>query len=291
MRDTIKSPVVVAEACCNHMGDFQIAKDMISTAATFCKVDYVKFQKRCPEESVPKYIQDKPHPCPSNAFGETYLEHRKSLEFTIDQHAELQNICTNLGTNYSCSVWDITSAKDIISLNPPFIKVPSAANIYFDMLDILYGEYQGDVHISLGMITRPERESIEKYILNNQLENRTVLYWTTSGYPVQFEELYLLEIKELCKVFPMVGFSGHNLGIAVDVAAYTLGANWLERHFTLDRTWKGTDQAASLEPIGLQKVARDLRAVYKSLTHKDVEMTKDEKDNRSKLKITKGGLQ
>ena len=105
-------------------------------------------------------------------------------------------------------------------------------------------------------------------------------------YPVSFEDICMLEIVRLKDTFQNrvkdIGFSGHHLGIAVDIAAYTLGASWIERHFTLDRTWKGTDHAASLEPTGIRKLSRDLIATHKSLTNKDLILVRCGKDSRDK---------
>ena len=116
-----------------------------------------------------------------------------------------------------------------------------------------------------------------------------MLYACTSGYPVPFEDVSMLEIVRIRERFSdrvkSIGFSGHHLGIAVDLVAYTLGAEWVERHFTLDRTWKGTDHSASLEPAGLKKLARDLKAAYTSLTYKDNDILDIEKVQRSKLKF------
>jgi len=267
-----KPCTVVAEACCNHQGNLDIAKEMIKISK-LCGADYVKFQKRNPEKAVPINMHKKPHPCPINSFGETYLEHRKKLEFTLDQHIELKQYCDNVGIGYSCSVWDEDSARDIISLNSDFIKVPSPMNENYFLLDILFKEYDKDIHISLGMIENEAKRDLFNYLIERK--DRVIMYHTTSGYPVKFEELYLKEISK---------FSGHHLGIAADIAAYSLGATWIERHFTLDRTAKGTDQAASLEPSGLQKMVRDLKAIYKSFSYKS-RLTEDEMKNAEKLKI------
>ena len=156
-------------------------------------------------------------------------------------------------------------------------------NENYHLLDILFKEYNKNIHISLGMISKKAKEKLFDYLKDKK--DRIILYHTTSGYPVKFEELYLLEIQKLKKIFSKVGFSGHNLGIAADISAYTLGASWIERHFTLDRTSKGTDQSASLESPGLQKLCRDLKAIYKSLKTKDIDFTRDEEENFKKLKI------
>merc|ERR1712137_624635 len=119
-------------------------------------------------------------------------------------------------------------------------------------------------------------------------KERVVLYNCTSGYPVPFEDVCLLDIRLLQQKYQhrvkAIGFSGHHLGIAVDVSAYALGAEWVERHFTKDRTWKGTDHAASLEPAGLTKLVRDLHAMYTCLTYKQEDILDLEKQMRAKLK-------
>ena len=134
------------------------------------------------------------------------------------------------------------------------------------------------------------KEPVNFFEKSNQA-HRLVIYSCTSGYPVPFENVCLLEIIKLNERFSgnikSIGFSGHHLGIAVDIAAYTLGATWIERHFTLDRTWKGTDHAASLEPAGFSRLTRDLKATYTSLTYKDVELLPIEIAQRSKLKYRK----
>jgi N-acetylneuraminate synthase len=157
------------------------------------------------------------------------------------------------------------------------------------MLKVLRDEYLGEVHVSLGMTTKKEEQNIIEYFEEtDQARNRLVIYACTSGYPVPFEDLSLLEITRLYKNYENriknIGFSGHHLGIAVDVSAYTLGANIIERHFTKDRTWKGTDHAASLEPDGFRKLVRDLNATFKSLTYKNKDILDIETIQREKLK-------
>ena len=129
---------------------------------------------------------------------------------------------------------------------------------------------------------------LRKKVLYPCLKEKVVLYNCTSGYPVPFEDVCLLEITRMREQFESrvkaIGFSGHHLGIAVDIAAYTLGASYIERHYTLDRTWKGTDHAASLEPDGVRKLKRNLEAVYKSLKYEDSEILPIEQVQRDKLK-------
>lgn len=273
---------IIAEIGCNHQGDINLAYDLISTAKN-CGVDYVKFQKRFPEHCVPEHLRFSPHPSPHHSFGETYLKHRQALEFSLDQHIALFEFCQKNKVKYACSVWDVESTKQIISLNPDYIKVPSAANTNYNILSLLLSEFKNDIHISLGMMTLEEKQSLIDFLY--PYKERIVVYWTTSEYPVPFERIYLQEIVELKKIFPRVGFSGHHKGISIDIGAVTLGIDYLERHFTLDRTFRGSDHAASLEPKGLQTLIRDINALSAALTVKDVEMTEIEKQIRLKLKI------
>jgi sialic acid synthase len=283
------TPFLIAEIGCNHKGDMQIAKDLIATAALFCKVDAVKFQKRHSKELLSPEQYNAPHPNPANSYGDTYGAHREALELSLDQNRQLKDWCEEMGLVYSTSVWDMTSAREITALNPQFIKIPSATNLNTPILDYLCGEYGGEIHLSVGMTTHAEEEAIiarfEKHGRNKDL----VLYSCTSGYPVAFEDICLLEITRLRQSYgdrvKKIGFSGHHLGIAADIAALALGAEVFERHFTLDRTWKGTDHAASLEPDGMRRLARDLRNVCKSLTYKSSEVLPVEAVQRAKLKV------
>ncbi|VUX45720.1 N-acetylneuraminate synthase [Candidatus Defluviicoccus seviourii] len=284
----MNAPLVIAEIGCNHKGDMAIAKELIAVAATFCKADAVKFQKRCPRELLTAEQYSAPHPNPANSYGRTYGEHREFLEFDVNQHRQLQAWCREFGITYSTSVWDLTSAREITSLSPAFIKIPSASNLNFPMLGYLCDNYEGEIHFSVGMTTQDEEEQIVRFLEERGRAKDAVLYSCTSGYPVDFKDVCLGEILRLKETFGErvkdVGFSGHHLGIAVDIAAATLGARWIERHFTLDRTWKGTDHAASLEPDGLRRLTRDLHNVWQSLDYKMSDVLEVEKVQRAKLK-------
>ncbi len=283
-----KKPIVIAEAGCNHMGNMEIAHELINTAAIFCKADAIKFQKRCPKELLTKEQYNAPHPHPENSYGKTYGEHREYLEFDVDQHAQLKKWCEEVGIVYSTSVWDMTSAKEIANLKPEFIKIPSACNTHFEMLEWLCDNYEGEIQLSFGMTTHEEEEKIVSLFERKGRAKDLVIFNCTSGYPVPFEDVCLLEITRIREQYEnrvkAIGFSGHHLGIAVDIAAYTLGASYIERHYTLDRTWKGTDHAASLEPDGVRKLKRNLEAVYKSLNYKSDEILPIEMVQREKLK-------
>lgn len=278
---------VIAEIGCNHKGDMTIAKELIKTAA-LCGADVAKFQKRTPKELLSPEQYNAPHPNPANSYGKTYGEHREFLEFNADQHRELKEYCQEVGIQYSTSVWDMTSAKNIVPLNPALIKIPSAENNNIPLLSWLCDNFGGEIHVSLGMTTRNEEEKLIKLFEDKKRAKDVVVYSCTSGYPVPFEDICLLEIPRIIKsygnIVKDIGFSGHHLGIAVDIAAITLGAKWVERHFTLDRTWKGTDHAASLEPQGLAKLVRDIHNVEKALSEKKTEILPIEAAQREKLK-------
>ncbi len=286
--DRIEKPYLIAEIGCNHKGDIDIAKDMIKNAAEFCGVNAVKFQKRNPKELLTEKEYNRPHPNPTNSYGSTYGEHREYLEFNKDQHKELQKWCNNYNIEYSTSVWDKTSAHEIIELNPKMIKIPSACNLDFDILQILCESYSGEIHVSLGMTTINEEEKIISFFDGYNRSKDLVIYSCTSGYPVEFDDICLYEITRLYQKYEndvkRIGFSGHHLGIAADIAAMALGASIIERHYTLDRTWKGTDHSASLEPDGMRKLNRDLKNVYKAMNYKTTEILDVEQVQRKKLK-------
>jgi len=262
---------------------------MIGVAAEFCEVDVVKFQKRNSRELLPAEQYDAPHPNAVHSFGDTYGEHREFLEFSVDQHLDLMETAAKFGVTYSTSVWDLTSAVEISGLNPKLIKIPSATNLHFELLGYLCDNYGGEIHLSLGMTTRSEEQEIVDFFRAHDRMGDLVLYACTSGYPVPHDQLAIREIERLVASYGMelhaVGFSGHHLGIAVDIAAFTLGATVVERHFTLDRTSKGTDHAASLEPDGLRRLKRDLSGVATALTFREGGgLLPVEHETRAKLK-------
>lgn len=286
-----QTPRVIAEIGCNHKGDMTIAKELIKVAKMYCKADIVKFQKRNNRELLTEEQYNAPHPNPINSYGDTYGAHREFLEFDLDQHKELLKYCEELDIEYSTSVWDLTSAQEIASLEPRMIKIPSACNNHFDMLGWLAEHYPGEIHVSTGMTTKNEIDVLIDFFEEKGRAKDIVLYNCTSGYPVPFKDVALLEILNLKEKFAdrvkYIGFSGHHLGIAIDIAAYTLGAVYIERHYTLDRTWKGTDHAASLEPEGVRKLVRDLKAAHESLQYKEKDILDIEQVQRDKLKFRK----
>jgi sialic acid synthase len=297
---------VIAEIGCNHKGSFQIAKQLVDSAVK-CGVWACKFQKRNNHELLGD-AYDKPHPVPENSYGGTYGEHRDYLEFSLEQHKELKGYCESKGVVYSTSVWDISSAKDIISLNPEFIKIPSACNTHRELYEAIKfakiedsqnekingsQEYKGQIHVSLGMLDQDEMIDLIDYLIAMFPIDRLVFYICTSSYPARNEDICLEDIQNIKVIISQslkldfdkikVGFSGHHKGIQIDNAAVAVGAEYIERHFTLDRTWKGTDHAASLEPHGLEKLVRDVTIVAGCLKSK-LDLSEEEMVQRKKHK-------
>jgi len=277
---------VVAEIGCVHLGSMDRAIKLIDLAK-ICGADYVKFQKRNPEESVPEALKNQPHPNQCFAYGPTYLEHRKALELSAEQHQTLKQYCEKVGIKYAVSVWDITSAKEMIEIGPAFIKIPSACNHNRKLMDHLLQYYTGDIHVSTGMSSHTEINDLVNFMCITD-PSKFVLYHCTSIYPCPFEKLHLLDIKELSKLKMKglrIGFSNHGYGLAADIAAWVLGAEYIERHFVDDRTLKHTDAAASLEPDGLRRVCRDLKAVQRAFTYSPSDPDDLEVVERNKLRV------
>ena len=281
-------PIVVAEIGCNHQGSLDQAKKLIREASK-CGADYAKFQKR-DNKYLLKNTYNDPHPVPSNSFGNSYGDHREFLEFNINQHKILFSECIKNNIKYSVSVWEKKSAEDIVNsrMKLDYVKVPSACNLDFELLDFLVKKFKKKIHVSLGMTSKKEISKIYNFFKKNKRLKDLILYACTSKYPVNYKDLCLLEILNLKEKYERyidaVSFSGHHRGIAVDMAALTLGAKYFERHFTLDRTLKGTDHAASLEADGLSKLVRDLNNTFDSLTFKPTKILDAEKEQRKKLK-------
>ena len=286
-----KEPKVIAEIGCNHMGQMDIAKELKDLAKQ-SGAKYVKFQKRNNKELLTEEQYNAPHPVPENSYGDTYGAHREFLEFNVAQNKELKEYCDSVGMIYSTSVWDVTSAKEMITFNPQFLKVPSACNNNFEMLKVLRDEFKGQVQLSIGMTSKDEVEEIVNFFEEtNQAKSRLLIYSCTSGYPVPASDVALLEINWLYEKYENrvneIGFSGHHLGTNLDIAAYTLGAKWIERHFTKDKNWKGTDHGASLEPYELKILVDGLNETFEALNYKKDEILSIEKVQRDKLKNRK----
>lgn len=278
---------LIAEFGCNHCGSLDLAVKMIDSIASLgvdSRIQTVKFQKRTPELVFAEDVLNSPHPNPEQAFGTTYLEHRRFLEFDLEQHRYLKSYLESKGLDYSCSVFDKESLNQVLSLNPKMIKLSAVNNTDFEILKFLDKEFDGEIHISLGMTDKEE----EKFIVSNLKSslNNTVLYACTTDYPVQVGDICLLEVQRLKQTYGNdikgVGFSAHHLGSVQDIAALALGATYFERHFTFDKTLKGADQFMSLDIDEFAQLAKNLRMVAADLKFKTPDILDSEIAHRIK---------
>ena len=263
---------LIAEIACNHQGDIGIANEMILNAYK-AGCNFVKFQKREPRLQFSPEKYNSPHPNPQNAFGKTYGEHREKLEFSKEQHRELMSYAKSLGVEYSCSVFDIISAQNIVEIEPTHIKIPSPINNNLEVVEFIAKNFNGIIHVSLGMTSRQEElefvEVLERY---GKLQN-TILYHCVSSYPTLDGDISLLEIQryknEYGKRIKAVGLSAHHLDNLPDCVALTLGAEYIERHFTFDKQAKGSDHKISLDYVEMADLSKNLNRVAKFLTYKE----------------------
>ena len=281
---------LVAEIGCNHMGQLNLAKLMIDQAKQ-AGADYVKFQKRDNKTLLSRKQYESRHPVPHNSFGKTYGEHREYLEFSANTHKKLFKYCKKRKIKYSCSAWDLNSAKQIAKICKQYIKIPSATNLDFSVLDFLCKKYFGDIHISTGMTFEDEIDTIFEFVKKRKRLKNLVLYSCVSAYPANIQDVCLLDVKKLFekygKYIRAIGFSGHHRGLSIDNSTIPLGATWVERHFTFDRTAKGTDHSASLESEGLSKLRIRLDETMLALNYKPKKILKCERFQRAYLKSFK----
>ena len=249
---------IVAEIGINHNGEIDIAKKLID-AAHSAGADAVKFQKRTPELCVPEDQKNITRETPWGTM--TYLDYRYRVEFDLNQYAELGAYANERGLEFFASPWDIPSLDFLVSLNHPAIKIASAC---LTDLELLEKAKLSDLPIiaSTGMSTLEQIDSA----MNILSKSKIVLCHTTSAYPCNIEELNLRMISTLRDRFSVpIGYSGHEVGLGTSLAAIALGVVFLERHITLDRAMWGSDQAASIEPLGFAKLVRDVRAIESAL--------------------------
>ena len=248
----------VAEIGINHNGDVDIAKRLIEIAANV-GADAVKFQKRTPEIATPPDMRDTRRETP---WGEmSYLDYRYRVEFGLDEYQEIDRYCAELGIAWFASPWDVPSVEFLEKFDVVCHKVASASVTDRELLTALRDTGRA-VILSTGMSTMDEIDAAVEVLGAERL----VLLHATSTYPCPPEEANLRTIGTLAERFDVpVGYSGHERGLQISIAAVALGACMVERHVTLDRTMWGSDQAASLEPDGLRRLVRDIRTVESAL--------------------------
>jgi N-acetylneuraminate synthase len=246
---------IIAEIGINHNGDTGIAKQLISIAH-LSGCDYVKIQKRNPDLCVPEKEKNKVRSTP---WGDmTYLDYKKRIEFNDNQVDELYQYSNNLGITFFASVWDKDSV-DIMKKYHSVVKIPSALITDLDLCKYARDNFSKLI-ISTGMSTEEEIEKCVKYC------DPDVIMHTNSTYPCPVEEINLNYIKWLKNKWKNkeIGYSGHEYGLVSTFAAVAIGAEWIERHITLNHNMWGSDHLSSLEPAGVFKLVKGIRDIENS---------------------------
>ena len=253
---------VIAEVGHNHQGSVAKARELFREAKQ-AGAHAVKLQKRNNRGLYTKAAYDRPYDN-ENSFGPTYGEHREFLEFGRDEYLELQAYAAELGIDFFATAFDFESADFLESLNVPAYKIASG-DVKSTPLIKHVASFGKPIIISTGGARLDEVRRAYDTVM--PINSQVCILQCTAGYPAAFEELDLRVIEQYRQEFPgaVVGFSGHDSGIAMAVVAYTLGARVIEKHFTLNRAMKGTDHAFSLEPVGLRKMVRDLERTAAAL--------------------------
>ncbi len=250
---------IVAEIGINHNGSVDIAKLLID-AAIKAGVDAVKFQKRTPEICTPRDQWDKMRETPWGYIR--YIDYRHKVEFGREEYQEIDRYCQEKGITWFASVWDTPSVDFLEQFEPVAYKIPSAALTDHDLLRHVRATGR-PVILSTGMSTMEQIRAAVEVLGTENL----VLMHATSTYPCEPDELNLRMIQTLQREFPEVpiGYSGHEVGLVTTAVAVALGACMVERHITLDRAMWGSDQAASVEPGGFQKLVKYIRVTERAL--------------------------
>lgn len=273
--------LVIAEIGINHNGSLEIAKKLIDGAkVTGC--DAVKFQKRTPEICVPKdqwYVErDTP-------WGRmTYIDYRHKVEFSKDDYSVIDKYCKEKDIVWFASCWDEEAVDFIEQFDVPFYKTASASLTDTNLL-IKHKQINKPIIVSTGMSTMEEIETAEKIF-----EKKNILIaHSTSAYPCANEELNLSVITTLRNKYPTIpiGYSGHETGLAPTWAAVALGASFVERHITLDRAMWGSDQAASVEINGFNRLIRNIRDIEIALGDGVKKVYASELSQKTKLRRVK----
>lgn len=269
---------IIAEIGINHNGSIALAQKMIDGAVS-AGCDAVKFQKRTPELCVPKDQWTVERDTPWGRM--TYIEYRHKVEFDYDQYNEINEYCRQLGIDWFASPWDEEAFLFLEKFDPIMYKLASASLTDHSLLKKIRASGK-PVILSTGMSTLEEIEEAVKILGTENL----MIAQSTSTYPCPVNELNLKVIQTFKEKFPNVpvGYSGHETGLAPTLAAVALGASFVERHITLDRAMWGTDQAASVEIVGLSRLVKDIRDVEKSLGDGIKKVYDSERKNLQKLR-------
>jgi sialic acid synthase SpsE len=271
---------IIAELGINHQGDLEIMKKLMKEAKE-CGVNYVKGQKREPKEYLTEEQYNRPYNN-QNSFGKTYGEHKEALEFSKNEWIKLFEYANEIDIKLFTSVFDITSASNMNSIGQEIFKIGSGEVTRLSLLEEVKS-YDKLILLSTGMSTLDEIDKAVDVLKGSEL----VLMQCTSSYPCPIEDVNLQVIPFLKDRYKLpVGLSGHYVAGngAIEAAAVALGASWIERHFTLDRTMKGSDHAASLESVGLKNVVKAVKSVELALGSSEKTVQESEMNVRKKIR-------
>ncbi|HPH97346.1 MAG TPA: N-acetylneuraminate synthase family protein [Anaerolineaceae bacterium] len=267
----------VAEIGINHNGSLDLAKKMMA-AAYHSGLDAVKFQKRTPELCVPPDQRGQMRDTPWGYIS--YLDYRYKVEFGLEEYREIDRYSKELGITWFASVWDEPSVEFMEQFKPVAYKIPSASLTDHSLLRCLRATGRPLI-LSTGMSSM---EQIHAAVGVLGLDNMMITH-TTSTYPCDPNELNLRMIQTLRQVFPCpIGYSGHEVGLIPSVVAVSMGASLIERHITLDRAMWGSDQAASVEPGGFEKLVKYIRVTEQALGDGQKVVYESEKPSMRKLR-------
>jgi sialic acid synthase len=249
-------PYIIAEIGHNHQGKLESALELIY-AASRSGASAAKFQKRDNKSLFTPTLYNEPYNS-ENAFGKTYGLHREALEFGLNEYKVCIAEAKKLDIDFFATAFDIHSANFLDELGVPVFKIASGDLQNLPLLKHV-ASFNKPMIISTG---GSNFQMIEEAVFSiRKYHNQLAILQCTASYPAKYEQLNLKVITRLREIFPenVIGYSGHDNGIAMAVVAYSLGARIIEKHFTLNRASKGTDHAFSLEPQGMQKMVRDLK--------------------------------
>lgn len=274
-------PFIIAEIGINHQGRLDLAKELID-AAKLCGADAVKFQKREITRMLTKKARDKPYGGYAS-FGDTYGEHREVLELSREEYCELKKYCEDRKIIFLSSAWDEASADFLEELGVLAFKIASADVTNIPLLEHIARictRTGVPVILSTGMANLEEVDEAVRILSDCEL----IIMQCTSTYPCEMTDINLLVMPELRKRYGrLVGFSSHEPSIVIPVVATVMGACVIEKHFTLNKTWKGSDQANSLEPYPFQKMIRDINEAQRAMGSPDKKLLPPEILIRQKL--------
>jgi sialic acid synthase len=260
--DDSTKPYLIAEVGHNHQGKLEVAIELIRTAAAN-GANAVKFQKRDNKILFTKKAFNSPY-VNENSYGPTYGEHREALEFGKKEYQECMGLASELGIDFFATAFDLPSVDFLMDIDVPAIKVASGDLKSLQLLKYL-AQTMKPLIISTG--GAKIEDVLRAHETISEFHSNFAILQCTAGYPPKYEELNLRVIDTYRNLFPdnVIGYSGHDSGIAMALVSYILGARVIEKHFTLNRAMKGTDHSFSLEPKGLNKLVRDLDRAFVAL--------------------------